>query len=149
MSLLDAAASSPSSLHRQPSIEYALFHTLTRRNDGKKGATASTLQAIVDAALVAQPQLVQLEDWLPLDPRLRVVIRWQDQLLRLHPGAQVRPVAIVERARLVAASMDSVVLALRGFTLTDLLDVSLRYTDAILHLLASARQGVSPGIFRS
>lgn len=138
ISLLEAAASSPGALHRQPSVEYALSLALARRRAGSAIATADDLTTILDAAAEALPALGQFEDWTPLDPRLPVAVRWQEDLLRLHPGAQERPIANVHRARLVAAAIDDTLRAHLGFGLSDLVEVSLRFTDEAVRQLAPA-----------
>ena len=136
--LLEAAASSPGALHRQPSVEYALSFALARRRAGDAVATAADLTPILDAAGAALPALATIEDWIPLDPRLPATVRWQGELLRMHPGAQERPIANVHRARLVAATTDDVLRARLGFGLSDLIEVSLRFTDEAVRRLAPA-----------
>ena len=132
LQLLEAAASSPGAFHRQPSIEYALSLAFARHHVGGNVAITDDLPTILDAAVASMPQLAGLEDWVPLDPRLPVAVRWHGELLRLHPGAQERPVANIRRARLVAAATDDALRAQLGFGIDDLLDVSLRYTDEVV-----------------
>ena len=66
--LLSAAASSPMSMHRLPSIQVAIAHALTVRPRGSTIAQPQDLQQIVTAASNALPSTSHLEDWVPLDP---------------------------------------------------------------------------------
>lgn len=141
LALLDAAAASPGSLHRLPSIEYALSQVYKRRADGHTAVKAAELQAILDAAILSVPQLGILEDYVPLDPRLVVAVRWGNDLLRLHPGSEERPIADVVRAHLIAASIDPILIAHRGFGLSDLLELSLRFGDATISRLSPTWRG--------
>jgi hypothetical protein len=51
-----------------------------------------------------------LEDFIPLDLRLEIVVRRGTALLRLFPGSIERPVADVERTVLLADAVDKVLL---------------------------------------
>lgn len=81
---------------------------------------------------------MQLEDFLPKDPRDVVLTRVDDVVLRLFPGCVERPIADVERALLVADATDNVLIARLGFGVRDLLMATLTFIDCATNAMASA-----------
>ena len=85
-----------------------------------------------------EPGIVHLEDFLPNDPRMTVLARRADRLVRLFPGSVERPVADVERANLVAAAIDEYLIPRRGFGVRDYVDMGLLYLDHAIGVLGPA-----------
>ncbi|WP_248826041.1 hypothetical protein [Frankia umida] len=84
-----------------------------------------------------EPGIDSLEDFLPSDPRDRVVVRWGGHLVRLFPGSVERPVADVDRALLVSKATDDVLVPRMGFGVRNLVDVALGYGDFAIRALAA------------
>ena len=77
------------------------------------------------------------EDFVPSDVRLDVRVRWGESLYRLMPGSLERPVAMIERARLVARVIDPVLLDRLGFGLDDMCELILTHVDSACEVMAS------------
>lgn len=84
-----------------------------------------------------EPGIASLEDFLPSNPRDRVVVPWGEHLVRLFPGSVERPVADVDRALLVAKATDDLLVPQLGFGVRDLVDVALGYGDFAIRALAT------------
>lgn len=138
LALTSAAGASPAVRHRWTSVGH-LFH-LARRlpPTGGRGVTAEMLPGLLAACLRDQPVLQTLEDFVPPDPRDVVYSRWDGQLLRLFPGSQERPVADVERWRMISLAVDGVIRPDLRFGVEDLVSVALRHIDASIAAYSSA-----------
>jgi hypothetical protein len=82
---------------------------------------------LLSAAHKAAPQLRYVEDCWNVDPRLVVCHAIHGDRLRIHPGALTDPSHLLRVITSTADAIDSFVLDGRGFSLTDLLEVALRY----------------------
>ncbi|WP_131770121.1 hypothetical protein [Candidatus Protofrankia californiensis] len=98
---------------------------------------SSQLGRLLEMCVRDEPGIASLEDFLPSDPRDRVVVRWGEHLVRLFPGSVERPVADVDRALLVSKATDEVLVARMGFGVRDLVDVALGYGDFAIRALAA------------
>lgn len=128
LDLVGAASSSPTAAHRSPSLA-VVFAELLHSARGDAAAGPGDLDTLLDAARTAEPYLVALEDYTPSDCRRDVRVRWGSEMFRLLPGSIERPVAMLERARLVADSVDSVLLKTLEFTLSDVCELMLRHMN--------------------
>jgi hypothetical protein len=142
LALLDAASCSPSASHKLPSIA-VIFLELLKISDGSETAQASDLASLFEACSVTDPSLASVEDYLPADGRLDVRVRWGNRLLRLMPGSLERPVAMLERARLVANSADATLIEHLGFGLSDVCEMVLTRVDGACATM-SPEWGVRP-----
>ncbi len=127
--LLSGAVDSPSCGHRLPSLSILWARAVTRPPEGSNPARQSDLQRLLVSARKTAPQLRFLEDcWQP-DPRLVVRHPVGDQRLRVHPGAYSDPSETLRVVASSAAAIDDFVLDRHGFSLSDLLDAALHYSD--------------------
>lgn len=133
-----AAGASPAVRHRWTSVGH-LFH-LARQlpPTGGRQVTVDMLPGLLAACVREQPALRTLEDFVPPDPRDVVYARWGGQLLRLFPGCQERPVADVERWRIISRAIDDAIRPDLGFGVDDLVSVALRHIDASVAAYAPA-----------
>ena len=108
VSLLEAAAASPTANHCLPSIAHT-FGTLMKHGspEGRR-STPEDLPILVNLARDADPRIAQLEDYHPYDTTLTVCARWDNELYRILPGELSRPVAAIQEAQLVASCIDPV-----------------------------------------
>ena len=137
LDVIGAAMSSPTSVHQTPALCWLLWEAASYRDLAKaRNATAEDLPLLVAAAHRAEPQLAMLTDWIPVDPRLEVGVRWGNNLFRLHPGDVERPVALVRKARFVARVIDPTLLQNLGFCLADFVELSLRHSDSAMTRLS-------------
>jgi hypothetical protein len=83
---------------------------------------------LLSATHKAAPQLRYVEDCWNVDPRLVVCHAIHGDRLRIHPGALTDPSQLLRVITSTADAIDSFVLDGRGFSLTDLLEVALRYS---------------------
>lgn len=141
LGLLSAAASSPTCRHRVPSISLLIDTVLRNPPGGSERAVAPDLPGLVAAAIQFEPRLTTLEDYVPLDPREKVVTRLGDSTYRLFPGARERPVADVIRSKQIASVIDADLISQLGFGLDDLIELIARYTD---HAIAELERHWSP-----
>ena len=138
LTLVAAAGASPTVRHRWPSVGDLTVRSLGLRNHGSKTVSPTLLEQLVTAVRRDEPGIVHLEDFLPNDPRMTVLARRADRLVRLFPGSVERPVADVERANLVAAAIDEYLIPRRGFGVRDYVDVGLLYLDHAIGVLGPA-----------
>ncbi len=80
------------------------------------------------AAHKAAPQLRYVEDCWNVDPRLVVCHAIDEDRLRIHPGAHTDPSQLLRVITSTATAIDPFVTDAHGFSLTDLLEVALRYS---------------------
>ncbi|MDA8358918.1 MAG: hypothetical protein M0Z95_22060, partial [Actinomycetota bacterium] len=136
--LLSGAVDSPSCGHRLPSLSILWARAVTRPPEGSTPARPSDLQRLLISARKTAPQLRFLEDcWQP-DPRLVVRHPAGDQRLRIHPGAYSDPSETLRVVASTAAAIDDFVMDRHGFSLSDLLDAALHYSDWRLTRIAPA-----------
>lgn len=136
--LVVAAGASPGVRHRWNSVGHLLHAAIRGDARGTRPVAASHLRRLLKACRDDSPQLRFLEDFVAWDPRERVLVRLQDDVVRLFPGNIERPVADVDRALLVADAIDDALRADLGFGVHDLLTASLRYTDHAIEIFAPA-----------
>ena len=136
LALLEAASCSPTAAHRLQSLG-VLFASVPDASDEQPDPVASDLAALLDEVTSRVP-LHHLEDYVPADPRLVVVVRWRNELFRIMPGSLERPVAMIERARIVAEAIDGTLVDALGFSLSDICELILRRIDSVAAVLAPA-----------
>jgi len=136
LALLEAASCSPTAAHRLQSLG-VLFASVADASDDQPDAVAADLGALLDEVTSRVP-LHHLEDYVPADPRLVVVVRWRNELFRILPGSLERPVAMIERARIVAEAIDGTLVNALGFSLSDICELILRRIDSVAAVLAPA-----------
>lgn len=137
LSLLTAAACSPSAAHRLPSIGRTLQDAVRLKSSGTDIIGPESLGNLLDATKRADPRVGSLEDYVPLNPLMRVRVRHRGRRYRLHPAGLERPIAAVVRARRVADAVDDTLLRLEGFGIADLLELVLRFADRFIEVCSS------------
>jgi hypothetical protein len=138
LTLATAAGASPTTRHRWASVGHLTARSLAIASHGSKVVSPALLEQLLTAVHRDDPRIVSLEDFLPSDPRATVLARRGDRLVRLFPGSVERPVADVERADLVAASVDEFLIPRLGFGVRDYVDVGLLYLDHAIGVLSPA-----------
>jgi hypothetical protein len=136
--LLVAAGASPAVRERWVSIGRLVHASSQSTRTGAQPVRAESLESLLEAVERADPSLAILEDYVAADPRLDVRVRLGGGTVRLFPGSVERPIADVDRAHLLAESLDDTVRARMGFGFIDLLDVVLGYTDFAIAQLSPA-----------
>lgn len=145
-SLVVAAGASPGVRHRWASVGHLVYAVASIDANGTRPVTAGHLARLLRACMNDNSNLSTLEDFLPADPRERVVVRLGEDVVRLFPGSVERPVADVDRALLVADAVDQSLVSRLGFGVRHLLEVALRYSDQAIQVMApSWPEGDLPG----
>lgn len=136
--LLVAAGASPGARHRWVSVGNLVHRASLLNASGTKSARVEQLEGLLNRCLAEDPQLSQLEDFVPVDPRQDAWVRLDDQTVRLFPGSIERPVADIDRALLLSEAVDDILIDRLGFGVRHLLEVALRYTDIATRILSSS-----------
>ena len=136
--LIEAASVSPMAAHRAPSLGRLYTDTIRLWPNGPREATPRDLPALVAATRARSPDLSIMEDCVPLDPRLEVLVDWNDNTFRLLPGSLERPVAMFQRARLVHRATAETLLNHLGFSVDDVAQFVLARLDAAANNYAEA-----------
>ena len=126
--LLAAAADSPTGGHRLPSL-VVLWGAGVRAASGSRTIDSRGLRSLLAGARRAIPALRSAEDFWPADPRLVVGWPCEGRMLRVHPGEFSDPLMLLRTATVTARAIDDAVLAIHGFSLSDLIEVALSYGD--------------------
>ena len=138
LALLEASSASPTACHRGASLALVFDSVMKRTRTGSRQASPDLLPKLVEAASKEAADLWQLEDFLPCDARLEVVVRWENGLYRILPSPLEQPVAVVENLRLLAEVIDPVLVEHLGFGLADAVELVLRRVDHVASVLAPA-----------
>ena len=128
--LIEAASVSPMATHRTPSLGRLYLDAIRLWPTGPREATALDLPRLVEATHSRNPDLSLMEDCVPLDPRLEVLVDWNDHTFRLLPGSLERPVAMFQRARLVHTATAETLLNHLGFSVDEVAQLVLTRLDA-------------------
>jgi hypothetical protein len=143
-SLIYAAAASPELRDRWITLSYVAHVVLKDLGSAVGDGPVPELSEILNAALIAYPEIEMMEDFLPSDPRDEVVVRVGTRLVRLFPGGVERPIADVDRALRVAETVDPALQKRLGFGIRDLLNVVLTHVDDdLLHMAPAWPTGAS------
>lgn len=126
--LMAAAADSPGGGHRLPSL-IVLWAAGVRAASGSGMIDGRGLRSLLAGARRAVPALRRVEDFWPADPRLVVGWPFEGRILRVHPGEFSDPQMLLRAATVTAGAIDDAVLAIHGFSLSDLIEVGLSYGD--------------------
>jgi hypothetical protein len=118
--LLWAAASHPAIRADRQLIEAMLQRTLTRHGNGSQPISSAYLPELLRQARQALPLLVRGPEHAPLDPGVAVTAELVNHRVRLHPGEERFPLRLPAAFGRRAAAFDEFVLALLGFSLTDM-----------------------------
>lgn len=135
--VLHAAGSSPTAMHRVPSLAAMLVGTIARPPRGVRPAGPADLSGWLAALSIVEPAYVEAEDWLPVDPRELIRVQFGSGLWPVHPGLMARPQEVVTRALRYADSADSILRPHLGFGIADLVELALR-------IMAADRAALSP-----
>lgn len=123
-----------------------MYAVAQKDTNGSRTVAAEHLQRLLRACKDDDLRLSTLEDFLPADPRERVVVSLGDDVVRLFPGSVERPVADVDRALLVSAAVDDALVSRLRFGIRHLVEVALRYADQAIQVMApSWPEGDLPG----
>ncbi|MFJ6140751.1 hypothetical protein [Kitasatospora sp. NPDC092286] len=136
--LLETALASPGCSRFHDHL--LLLWTRVLRGSVRSGerAGAEDLPGLVEAVVRAAPGRGTLTEAEPNDPRALVRYEVAGERLLVHPGQLDHPVMFLRCAELTARAVDESVLAMHGFTLTDVLELVLRCTDRLVSGLAPA-----------
>lgn len=136
--LLHAALASPgcSRIHDH----LLLLWTRVLRTPPRAGveAGAGDLPGLVKAVVRAAPGRGTVTEAEPNDPRALVKVEVSGERLLVHPGQLDHPLLFLRGAQMTALAVDEALLAVHGFTLTDVLELVLRYTDHVVTVLSPA-----------
>lgn len=145
--LVTAAGASPMCAHRWASVAHVTARILSDLPDGRSPATLSGFGRMMRAVPEETDWPAFSEDYIPADTRLDVRVRWGDAIYRILPGQIERPVADIERARLLSRVLDERILAQRGFGIGDFVTVALRWMHYASDVLSPVwPDGERPGL---
>ncbi|MCG7523846.1 hypothetical protein MHW47_05205 [Streptomyces sp. OfavH-34-F] len=138
LTLLDAALASPNCARFHDHL--LLLWTRVLRGTAHPGieADAQDLPRLVEAAMRAAPGRMTMTEAEPRDPRALVRFEVAGRRLLVHPGELDHPLIVLRQIRTTALAVDDQLAAIRGFTLTDVLELVLHYTDHVVQALAPA-----------
>ncbi|GLW04295.1 hypothetical protein Slala05_79250 [Streptomyces lavendulae subsp. lavendulae] len=138
MELLHAALASPgcSRFHDHLLLLWTRVLRTPPRSGGKVGP--GDLPGLVEAVVRAAPGRGTVTEAEPNDPRVLVKAEVAGDRLLVHPGQLDHPLLFLRGAQMTAQAVDEAMLAVRGFTLTDVLELVLRYTDHVVTMIAPA-----------
>ena len=128
--VLHAACSSAGTIHRLPSIAGLWVAFWSNQPTGHRVADPEALGRWVWRLRQAMPSYSEVEDWVPLDPRLQVRVRHRGRLWRLHPGLLEQPGELLAILARRDHAVEQEALDQFGFTVGDLVEVALRIIDA-------------------
>ncbi|MFI6112850.1 hypothetical protein [Kitasatospora sp. NPDC051164] len=136
--LLETALASPGCSRFHDHL--LLLWTRVLRSPARPGkrACAEDLPGLVETLVRAAPGRGTLTEEEPNDPRALVRYEVAGERLLVHPGQLDHPMMFLRCAEMAARAVDESVLAVRGFTLTDVLELVLRCTDRLVSGLAPA-----------
>jgi len=134
--LLYAAGSAPELRERWFTLSFLIHAAATNSpSSASRIAIASDLPELLEAVTSWDPSIPMREDYVPKDPRDDVRVRLGEELVRLFPGSIERPVADVDRAKMLARVVDGALRAKVGFGIQDLASLVLRHVDRDIQLL--------------
>ncbi|MGP3690991.1 hypothetical protein ACTVZO_41055 [Streptomyces sp. IBSNAI002] len=136
--LLHAALASPGCSRFHDHLLLLWTRVLRTRPRTGAEAGAGELPGLVEAAVRAAPGRGTVTAAEPNDPRTLVTAEVAGERLLVHPGQLDHPLPFLRGAQMTALAVDEALLAVRGFTLTDVLELALRYTDRVVTVLAPA-----------
>ena len=136
--LLHAALASPGCSRFHDHL--LLLWTRVLRTPSHPGdqAGAGDLPGLVEAVIRSAPGRGTVTETEPNDPRALVRFEVAGERLLVHPGQLDHPLMFLRSAQLTALAVDEPLLTVHGFTLTDVLELVLRYTDHAVTTLAPA-----------
>ena len=123
-------------MHRLPSLTILWVRCLAAPPTGRVVASVADLPGLLAVAGRAAPQLRILEDFTPADPRLVVRYAVDGNRFRIHPGSLGDPVQTLRMLTATAEAIDLFVIERHGFSLSDLIEVALRYSDRRIAILS-------------
>lgn len=127
VAVLAAAMDAPSSTPWEYHLSLLWLRALRRPPRGSTAATGESLAALVAAAIRAAPAHEVVSSRWPNDPRQEVGFTIGGRRWRIHPGDYEHPLMLLRRIATAARAVDSEVLRVFGFTLTDLMEVILAH----------------------
>jgi hypothetical protein len=125
-SVVHVACSSPSAVHRLPTLTALLVGAWANPPVGIREATAEDLSGWLIAPALASDGYLEAEDWVPADPRSEVRTEWSGVVWPLHPGWLDQPWETLELVRRLAEAVDPVLERELGFGIGDVAELALR-----------------------
>ncbi len=136
--LVTAAGASPHVRHRWPSVGHLVHYAVRASSTGGRPADLRELAELIEDCRRDDPRIERYEDFVPSDPRDRVLGRVGNTAVRLFPGSVERPVADVSRWSLVADAVDDYLISTVGFGVRHYTELALRYADHAIGLFEPA-----------
>jgi hypothetical protein len=124
--VVHSACSSPSAVHRLPSLTSLLAGVWLNPPIGVRNAGPADLASWLMVPQAVHPEYQEVEDWVPHDPRPLLRVQWAETLWPVHPGLLERPWEVTPRLSRLAAAVDPVLVDFVGFGLTDVTELALR-----------------------
>lgn len=127
-----AIVSSPMGMHRYLTLASAVRLAIRAAAQRRPAVAASGgMRALMDLSTARAEGLSQLEDAIPIDPRVPAVGVFQGRLYRLYPGMLERPLAALRTAELLAQAVDPVLRPELGFGVGDYVEVCLAHSELV------------------
>ncbi|MFE3629364.1 hypothetical protein ACFXO0_18875, partial [Streptomyces goshikiensis] len=136
--LLDAALASPDCARLHDHLLLLWTRVLRGAQHPGDEAGAQDLPVLIEAAVRAAPGRMAVTEAEPRDPRALVRFAAAGRRLLVHPGQLDHPLIVLRQTRTTALAVDDQLATVHGFTLTDVLELVLQYTDHAVQALAPA-----------
>ncbi|NEA20718.1 hypothetical protein [Streptomyces halstedii] len=134
--LLDAALASPDCARLHDHLLLLWTRVLRRAAQPGDEAGAQDLPVLIEATVRAAPGRMAVTEAEPRDPRALVRFEAAARRLLVHPGQLDHPLIVLRQTRTTALAVDDQLAMVHGFTLTDVLELVLQYTDHAVQVLA-------------
>jgi hypothetical protein len=138
LALLHAALGSPGCSRFHDHLLLLWTRVLRTTSHPGDQAGAGDLPGLVEVVMSCAPGRGTVTETEPNDPRALVGFKVAGERLLVHPGQLDHPLMFLRSAQLTALAIDEPLLTVHGFTLTDVLELVLRYTDHAVRALAPA-----------
>ncbi|MER6116164.1 hypothetical protein [Streptomyces sp. NPDC001743] len=136
--LLEAALASPDCARLHDHLLLLWTRVLRAAQHPGDEAGAQDLPVLIDAAVRAAPRRMAVTEAEPCDPRALVHFEAAGRRLLVYPGQLDHPLIVLRQIRTTALAVDDQLATVHGFTLTDVLELVLQYTDHAVQALAPA-----------
>jgi hypothetical protein len=138
LALLGAAVDSPVCRLWERQLLLLWVRAVRQPPHGSVEATSSDLAGLVEQAARAAPDRVSNGYFASVDVRATVRFEIAGRRLRIHPGDHVHPQVLLRAVSMTAAAIDPVLVPVRGFGLTDVMEVVLGHADRLTSALTPA-----------
>ncbi|MFJ9574551.1 hypothetical protein [Streptomyces bacillaris] len=136
--LLDAAFASPDCARLHDHLLLLWTRVLRGVQHPGDEARAQDLPVLLEAAVRAAPGRMAVTEAEPRDPRSLVRFEAAGRRLLVHPGQLDHPLIVLRQIRTTAFAVDDQLATVHGFTLTDVLELVMQYTDHAVQTFAPA-----------